>query len=191
MDYNFSKGGVDTWDLMCSRISTSRKTQSWPMVMFFQLLDLASINSLRIFQFNFPNIKNNTRKPYMYELSLELMNENLKECSQLTSLPRDLKLFLKPYRQQESSVQPKPLRRGICYICGPRKNNRNRIECEDCGWNVCKIHSITFTTCDDCHYREEDENSDMDVDYFGFVYFASLFVHCAHFYFITNVILFF
>lgn len=90
MDYNFTKGGVDTVDIMCSRISNSRRTQRWPMTIFFRLLDLAGINSLRIFQFNNHHIKNNTRRSYLYELSLELMNENLKERSKINSLPKDL-----------------------------------------------------------------------------------------------------
>lgn len=45
MDYNATKGGVDTVDLMCARCSTSRNTRRWPMVVFFRLLDLAAINS--------------------------------------------------------------------------------------------------------------------------------------------------
>ncbi|XP_033224063.1 uncharacterized protein LOC117177460 [Belonocnema kinseyi] len=78
-DYNFTKGGVDTVDLIRSRISTSRVAKRWPMVVFFRLLDLAGINSLRIFQFNNPlQVKKNDRKYYLYDLSLELMNENLK-----------------------------------------------------------------------------------------------------------------
>ncbi|XP_016664280.1 piggyBac transposable element-derived protein 4-like, partial [Acyrthosiphon pisum] len=32
MDYNATKGGVDTVDLMCARCSTSRNTRRWPMI---------------------------------------------------------------------------------------------------------------------------------------------------------------
>jgi len=38
MDYNFTKRGVDTVELICSRIST-RRTQRWPMTIFFRVLD--------------------------------------------------------------------------------------------------------------------------------------------------------
>lgn len=90
-DYNITKGGVDTVDLMCSRISTSRRTQRWPMVVFFRLLDLAGINSRRIFQFNSPGVKNNSRREYLFELALELMADNLKERSKI--LPPCQKMY--------------------------------------------------------------------------------------------------
>lgn len=51
MDYNFTKGGVDTVDLMCSRISTSRRTQRWPMTIFFRLLDQVHVSSTPHFEF--------------------------------------------------------------------------------------------------------------------------------------------
>ncbi|XP_046997913.1 uncharacterized protein LOC124613265 [Schistocerca americana] len=35
MDYNGRKGGVDTVDFVCSRISTFRRTKRWPMTVFF------------------------------------------------------------------------------------------------------------------------------------------------------------
>lgn len=160
MVYNFTKGGVDTVDLICSRISTSRRTQRWQMTIFFRLLDLVGINSLRIFQFNNYHIKNNTRRKYLYELSLELMNRNLKERSKINNLPNDLMVFLKEKKSSNDEVA-RPIRRGICYICGSRKNNRTRLEYKECGKNVCKVHSFTSVTCNICHPSHDE---DMDVD---------------------------
>lgn len=104
MDYNSTKGGVDTVDLMCSRISTSRRTQRWPVTIFFRLLDLAGINSLRIFQWNTAHVKVIRRRIYIKQLALDLMSENLKQRAQLKHLPRDLTVFLETYKEgQESS----------------------------------------------------------------------------------------
>ena len=44
-DYNKTKGGVDTFDQMCSTYSTSRKTKRWPMCMFYGMLNIAAINA--------------------------------------------------------------------------------------------------------------------------------------------------
>ena len=44
-DYNKTKGGVDTFDQMCSTYSTSRKTKRWTMCMFFGMLNIAAINA--------------------------------------------------------------------------------------------------------------------------------------------------
>lgn len=121
LDYNATKGGVDSVDQMCSRITTSRRTKRWPMVIFFRLLDLAGINSLRIYQFNNPHITNNTRRPFLYELSRELMEENLKERSKIGTLPKDLTLFLEQYKDPVAPIAVPTTRRGICYLCGSKK----------------------------------------------------------------------
>lgn len=76
MDCNATKARVDMVDFMYSRIIISRRTNWWPMVIFFWLIGLAGINSLRIFQFNNPNIRKNTRR--QYKISMVLMNEKLK-----------------------------------------------------------------------------------------------------------------
>lgn len=149
-DYNRTKGGVDTVDLMCSRISTSRRTKRWPMVIFFRLLDLAGINSLRIFQFNMKDFKN-TRRAYLYELALELMTDNLKERAKIPTLTKYLSVFLEKYKEEPAPVRvPQEVRRGICYICGSKKNNRTKLECHNCRKNVCKNHSSISTTCQNC-----------------------------------------
>lgn len=35
VDYNSTKGGADTVDLMCLTYTTARKTKRWPVVIFF------------------------------------------------------------------------------------------------------------------------------------------------------------
>ncbi|KAL4101127.1 hypothetical protein QTP88_021147 [Uroleucon formosanum] len=39
LDYNSTKGGVDSVDQMCSTYSTSRKTRRWTMTVLFRILD--------------------------------------------------------------------------------------------------------------------------------------------------------
>ena len=41
LDYNATKGGVDTVDQMCSSYSTSRITRRWPLALFYRHLDIA------------------------------------------------------------------------------------------------------------------------------------------------------
>lgn len=85
-DYNVTRGGVDMVDFMCSRITTSGRTQRWPMFIFYRLLDISGINSMRIIQFANPFDKP-IRRSFIYELSLAVMKENLMECSKLKNLP--------------------------------------------------------------------------------------------------------
>lgn len=45
MDYNAAKGGVDTVDKICNTYSVNRRTRRWPVVIFFQSLNIWGINS--------------------------------------------------------------------------------------------------------------------------------------------------
>lgn len=47
--YNETKRGVDTIDQMCSSMSCSRKTNSWPMAMFYGILNMAILNPYIIY----------------------------------------------------------------------------------------------------------------------------------------------
>ncbi|XP_055928585.1 piggyBac transposable element-derived protein 4-like [Argiope bruennichi] len=45
LDYNMTKGGVDTCDKMCSAYSVSQITRRWPLVLFYIMMNIAGINS--------------------------------------------------------------------------------------------------------------------------------------------------
>ncbi|KAK3775030.1 hypothetical protein RRG08_014121 [Elysia crispata] len=52
--YNSTKGGVDCMDLMAHSMSTKRQIKGWPMVIFFNILDIASIAAVILFRQKFP-----------------------------------------------------------------------------------------------------------------------------------------
>ena len=43
--YNAMKGGVDTMDQMVRWFTTKRKTRRWPMVIFYNTLDISALNA--------------------------------------------------------------------------------------------------------------------------------------------------
>ncbi|XP_068250789.1 uncharacterized protein [Palaemon carinicauda] len=45
MFYNATKGGVDTFDQMCSTSSCIRKSRRWPMTLFYGILNIIMVNS--------------------------------------------------------------------------------------------------------------------------------------------------
>jgi len=161
MDYNATKGGVDTVDLMCSRISTSRRTKRWPMIIFFRYLDIAGINSMRIYQIN-NCLETFGRRKYIFNLAIELMDENLRERAKICSLPKDLSVFLNTYRNVDNKKTSEEIsnKRCFCYICGSKKNNITRLKCITCDRSICQKHSSH--TCDNC---QNDEIVDSDEDY--------------------------
>ncbi|XP_018566451.1 piggyBac transposable element-derived protein 4-like [Anoplophora glabripennis] len=104
LDYNATKGGVDTVDQMCASYSTSRITRRWPLALFFRHLDIAGINANIIFKFN--NVENrDRRRQFLKNLALDLMKEHLKERAGILSLPKDVQVFLEKYKENHSSVR--------------------------------------------------------------------------------------
>lgn len=162
LDYNSHKGGVDTVDKMCGTYSVSRRTRRWPMVLFFQLLNIAGINSQILY--NAANINNpqKYRRIFLKNLSLALMRPHLSERAEIQSLPLDLKIFLKKYKnvQDDHEEEPPAKKRGRCYCCGRSKNRVTTISCSKCNKMVCKEHSVAI--CLDCNgldqHQEENES---------------------------------
>jgi len=56
MEYNRTKGGVDTVDQLCHRYTVTRPTRRWPMCVFYGMLDIAAVNSLIVFLYNNPDL---------------------------------------------------------------------------------------------------------------------------------------
>ncbi|GIY12114.1 hypothetical protein CDAR_450121 [Caerostris darwini] len=53
--YNRTKGGLNAIDEKCCVHSCSRKTMHWPMALFYQLVDMSTINVYILFQGYFQN----------------------------------------------------------------------------------------------------------------------------------------
>jgi len=48
VDYNSTKGGVDTVDEICAVYSVSRITKRWPLVIFYSLMNIVGIGTVLI-----------------------------------------------------------------------------------------------------------------------------------------------
>ncbi|CAI6377248.1 unnamed protein product [Macrosiphum euphorbiae] len=114
MDYNSTKGGVDSVDQMCLTYSTSRKTRRWTMTVFFRILDIAGINSYKIYLAN--NLeKNIRRKEYLKTLAISLMQEHWRERAQFGAF------------QKMTNTACEKFHKNVC------KNHRQqRTECSKC-----------------------------------------------------------
>ena len=59
--YNHEKGGVDSHDLMCTLHTTARKTNRWPMRVFYGIVDSSALNGFVIFTHNTPGLGGNRK----------------------------------------------------------------------------------------------------------------------------------
>ncbi|XP_050520588.1 piggyBac transposable element-derived protein 4-like [Daktulosphaira vitifoliae] len=150
INYNATKGGVDTVDKMCAAYSTARQTRRWPLRIFFSFLDLAGINSQVVFYHN--NLSTKRRREFLSDLGFELLETHLKIRAQINTLPKDIKIFLDKYHHQPQTISATETdkKSGPCHICGGKKCNRTTVRCCNCEQFVCKKHSRHVATCDNC-----------------------------------------
>ena len=74
--YNHEKGGVDSHDQMCALYTTARKTNRWPMRVFYGIVDISALNAFVIFTHNTPGFggsRKDKRQKFLKELSKSLI----------------------------------------------------------------------------------------------------------------------
>lgn len=145
---------------MCSVYSVSRKSNRWPLKVFFREVDIAGINSYKIFGHNNSEIEC-SRKTYLKDLAFSLMKPHLHERATMWRLPKDIQGFLFKYRQNTPNVQTaRSSQRQLCYICPTHKNSKTKVSCSTCQRLVCRSHSQHKVTCQNCQeedYVDEDD----------------------------------
>lgn len=165
--YDCYKGGVDSVDKLCSTYTVSRRTRRWSLAIFFQLLNIAGVNSQILYN-QIHDERHKYRRIFLKNLSLSLMKQHLEERAMLKNLPVDIKCFLNKYKQQqpqqenEDIGEPSPKMRKRCRFCGRAKNRVTTLRCSSCNEFVCKEHSVTEIKCDTCAHPAMEES---DADY--------------------------
>lgn len=75
-----TKGGVDTLDKMLRGFTCKRKTNRWPMVMFFNMVDVAALAAFRLYELCNPSWNSNKsekRKIFLKELAFDLAKKEM------------------------------------------------------------------------------------------------------------------
>ncbi|KAJ8972575.1 hypothetical protein NQ314_000102 [Rhamnusium bicolor] len=114
LDYNNTKGGVDTVDQICASYSTQRITRRWPLAVFFRILDIAGINSQIIFNNTQLLEKTPRRRKYLSELSVSLIEGHMKERAKINTLPKDIREFLSQWRVLKEEHNAENQNRNAC-----------------------------------------------------------------------------
>lgn len=150
--YNATKGGVDSLDQMCKNYSCKRKTARWPLIVFFDILDISGINSFVIYTQNASkhNRKIYTRCDYLIELAEELIKPWMKCRLQIASLPKTLRARIIDDLGEENapatSVAGTTGKRTTCAICPAKKRRMTENYCVKCAKPFCKEHRALICT---------------------------------------------
>jgi len=154
---NQEKGGVDSHDQMRSLYTTARKTNRWPMRLFYGIIDSAALNAFVIFTENVPNFgehKKEKQQKFLKELALALIIPHARQRFEVQQTPQDVKQVIRscgilpvpsaaPSTTQRHSAQHKR-----CYICLRSKDKKTKFICNDCNNFVCEEHSKSL--CNQC-----------------------------------------
>ncbi|GBP62621.1 hypothetical protein EVAR_46460_1 [Eumeta japonica] len=131
-------------------MSTSRKTNRWPLCLFFNILNLTIVNAYVIHVSN--AIRNGTkpmkRRPFALQMADDLMKPWLQERYQTVTLQRNLKLIiaeiLKINDPQEGPSHDVPKTRKTCNICPAKKRRMTTTFCKGCKTPICREHMVSM-----------------------------------------------
>ena len=158
--YNQTKGGVDTMDEMVRYYSCKRQTKRWPMVLWYNMLDVAVMNAYTLFKGVHPeymNGVNHKRRLFLKELVKELVMPHMTWRQKQPALKRHVKeamtkcgLVFSPMIQPRSACLLQIRKR--CQVCPTAKDRKVSSCCSKCQKPLCKDHSSSITTviCYDC-----------------------------------------
>lgn len=158
MDYNTTKGGVDTVDKMAAAYSVSRITRMWPQAIFHIFLNIAGINA-QVLYFASEGAEPCRRRFFLKNLAFSLLKEHLLARSKIVTLPLDIKFTLKSHLNipdpQEEAPALMDRKRGRCKGC---RNTTTTLKCDTCKSFVCKKHSTSTTICNTCSSLSDSDD---------------------------------
>ena len=145
IDYNKCKGGVDTMDQMVRTFSVKRMTRRWPMVVFYNMIDVSALNATVLWTWlnkgnsNFQKKGPTLRRFLLLKLAKEMAGIQEGTTNNLSGIN-----ISSGYHTEEGAHAKKKR----CFICPSAKNRKSRSVCVKCSRNVCGEHSnLICKTC--------------------------------------------
>ena len=128
--YNESKAGVDTLDQLVRFYTTKRRSKRWPVVLFYNMLDIAAYNAYVLYCIKYPEFvtrnKSRSRRTFIKDLVKEIVESSNDETEQ----------------QRTAAPQAKrPSVKGRCTLCPRSADKKSRLTCQKCSKFVCAHHS--------------------------------------------------
>lgn len=155
--YNSTKGGIDVVDRMKGEYSVTRVSNRWPFTVFCGLLNVATINSQIMFNFN--TSKKVPRKDFIKELAKTLIKPHIDQRASIPTLAI-------PLRQKMEKITGKKVTHSLrqegakskCDFCPAKKNRYSQNRCCNCNKFMCKEHvkKVTFT-CNNCYVSDDSD----------------------------------
>ncbi|KAK7121548.1 hypothetical protein R3I93_022589 [Phoxinus phoxinus] len=157
LDYNKTKGGVDSLDQMVAAYTCKRKSNRWPMVVFSNMLDVSALNAFVLWSEINPAWnagKKFRRRIFLEELGKALVSPQIQRRK---SVPRGAASLMMLNRIRQPSLENipctstviSPNKRKRCHACTSNRKKTSTV-CGKCREYICKEHSVTITCCHKC-----------------------------------------
>ena len=133
--YNQTKAGVDTLDQVIRFYSVRRRTRRWPLVIFYNILDIACYNALQIFTLKYKEFKlkhgKRPRRTFISDLTDGIL-EKYKTYIIDKSIPEP----------KVTKFEKKGSKR--CFFCPRTKDCKPSSGCDSCKKPACKSNLFNF-----------------------------------------------
>uniref|UniRef100_A0A1B6E7C5 PiggyBac transposable element-derived protein domain-containing protein n=1 Tax=Clastoptera arizonana TaxID=38151 RepID=A0A1B6E7C5_9HEMI len=149
MVYNETKGAVDSFDQMCHNMNCHRKTQRWPMCIFYNMMNISIINAYVVFAHN--AVRNSrgmwklmSRQDFLLELHKQLTKPWQERRMIQQNISRNLKRSIGTVLGAKTGwpnilPPPQPDQKGerrYCSFCDCKKRRMTTTYCS-CGKAIC------------------------------------------------------
>lgn len=160
LSYNKTKGAVDVGDQLAQQYSTQRKTNRWPMAIFYHMLDIAAINAFKVWMFANPDYERNdkdVRRKFLLQLGKDLVKENIISRYNNKNIQHQIKQHIIKVVPEVQRNQPTMSTTGSatkvqdrCHLCDRKRDRKTRQQCTLCKKFVCTEHSTKKLICQNC-----------------------------------------
>ncbi|XP_048037142.1 piggyBac transposable element-derived protein 4 isoform X1 [Megalobrama amblycephala] len=173
LDYNQTKGGVDTLDKVVATYTCQRITRHWPMVIFFNMLDVSAYNSFVLWTEINPTwqkTKQYRRRLFLEELGEALVtpymkrrqhlprtqsSQNMVKEAQATPQPPSYSKVMgeherSPRKKAPFSPVSTPSKRKRCQVCESKNARKTTMTCNKCNMYICGTHAVITSYCYTC-----------------------------------------
>ena len=160
LDYNKSKGAVDSADKMLKEFSCHRISKRWPFVLLTHIINVCALNAYVLYQRKFPNSRL-SRLNFLKELGSELVKPAIKTRANppRTGIPLSVQAAMAsvigPLPQQVLLPVPSHSgkgKRNRCSFCPRTKDTKYSAKCALCSAYICTEHTkSSMITCLNCN----------------------------------------
>lgn len=150
--YNETKSGTDNMDHMVRFYTSRRKCRRWPYGFFFNMVDIALLNSYIIYS-KINSAAKISHYSFLLDVGYAMLDGHIRESRtknpSLTARAKQGLLSLGYTPVSTTAVAAGP-RRGRCHICSRDKDFKTTQRCSRCSAFVCNAHSAKQCVCHNC-----------------------------------------